>query len=130
MNAASGSARRVTASPAAVSSAHRSIRLAHDTVVLNDYDQLDLWTVRRFTIVGDDVLLTGGYLNFEESVYRRYLPGVAAEIRDTGDGTGTRMANITASSVPLDQLLTMMRDARTDIRPPETGNAGLAANRY
>ena len=99
-------------------------------VVLNDYDQSELWTVRRFEIVGSEVLLSGGYLDFEESVYRRYFPGVAADIRDTGDGSGRRMAYITASRMPLDQLLAMMRDVRIGIRPPETGNAGLAANRY
>lgn len=97
-------------------------------VVLRDYGQGELFTIRHFAIEGTDALLAGS-LDVSEATYRRYLPGVAADIRDLGDGTGRRSAFVTADRIPVTQLVAMLRGVRTGIAPPDTGNAGLAANR-
>lgn len=101
-------------------------------VVLNAYGGPHLYTARRLPIAGSDVLLGGGNgsVDMSEATYRRYFSGINAEVytQDYGDGTSRRLATLKAERVPLVSMMAMLR-AETRIAPPETGSAGLAANR-
>ena len=98
-------------------------------VVLERYVTPSLATVRRFPIVGSDVLFAENDLILSESAYRRYFPNVPADLRDWGDNSGRRLATVAADRLPLSEFMAMLKAMRTAIAPPDTGSAGLAANR-
>lgn len=92
--------------------------------------QFGLFTAYRLRVEGNDVILSGPSVPFDEqnalymtaAQYHRYFGGISAEVSEAND-----FARIDADRVPLASVLRLASEIRGVplITPPETGTAGL-----
>jgi len=93
-------------------------------------------TSMRLRVEGDDVILCDksrpndwSCPQMHGATYRRFFAGVEARIDPAGDQD---YATITAARMPLARFVAAIKAIRSgsNITPPETGSAGLAAHRH
>jgi hypothetical protein len=108
-------------------------------VIIGAERDSSLATFQRWRIEGDSIVLRDpsageeqGYLGLREATYRRYFPGVDAQIsqyRTDEQGRILNAAYITEPRVRLDAMLATLRalTSGTIITPPDTGSGGDAA---